>query len=77
MPWTLSARSWLQSEYSAHAIKAFLKKRAAHTKCDLWVWGGVPNGARWQKPVDMFLTNRKTVDMFLIAFLRTGNGQWT
>ena len=76
MRWMLSEKSWLQSEYSAHAIKAFLKKRAAHTKCDLWVWEVFPTGW-WQKPVDMFLTNRKTVDMFLNAFLRTGSSQWT
>jgi hypothetical protein len=30
-----------------------------------------------QKSVDMFLTNRQIVDMFLDAILRTGIGQWT
>ena len=29
------------------------------------------------KPVDMFLTNRQIVDMFLDAILRTGSNQWT
>ena len=28
-------------------------------------------------PVDMFLMNRKKVDMFLTVFLRTGSSQWT
>ena len=30
-----------------------------------------------QKSVDMFLTNRQNVDMFLDAILRTGSNQWT
>lgn len=30
-----------------------------------------------QKSVDMFLTDRQNVDMFLAAKLRTGSGQWT
>ena len=29
------------------------------------------------KSVDMFLTNRQNVDMFLDAILRTGSGRWT
>ena len=29
------------------------------------------------KSVDMFLTNRQNVDMFLDAILQTGSGQWT
>ena len=30
-----------------------------------------------QKSVDMFLTNRQNVDMFLAAILRTGRSHWT
>jgi hypothetical protein len=31
-----------------------------------------PQTSNGQKPVDMFLANLKTVDMFLTAILRTG-----
>ena len=36
-----------------------------------------PITGRRQKSADMFLTNRKNVDMFLGAILRTGSNQWT
>ena len=36
-----------------------------------------PITGKLPKPVDMFLTNRQIVDMFLDAILRTGSNQWT
>ena len=36
-----------------------------------------PITGKLPKPVDMFLTNRQIVDMFLDAILRTDSNQWT
>ncbi|MBR0342404.1 MAG: hypothetical protein IJH64_09245 [Oscillospiraceae bacterium] len=36
-----------------------------------------PITGKFPKPVDMFLTDRQNVDMFLAAKLRTGSHQWT
>ena len=35
-----------------------------------------PITGKLPKPVDMFLTNRQNVDMFLEPILRTGSGRW-
>ena len=35
-----------------------------------------PITGKLPKPVDMFLTNRQIVDMFLETILRTGSGRW-
>ena len=37
----------------------------------------VPDNGQAAKQVDMFLTNRQNVDMFLTAKLRTGSSRWT
>ena len=62
---------------SAYSKRSRCVSSACRLSCKFQLVDKFPLTGKCLKRVDMFLTNRQNVDMFLTALLRTGSNQWT